>query len=194
MAARLPWLQENDLQPQDAQRPAEKWTDNDPETMFQFMNATGFYTSDDWWEYCTDSDKHHGNHCEGNKDIDWRGLFGEDQYGKIQHPFKSCKARKGEKHGFVGCERPHNDGYKGNKPGKCGGKQMIAEGLVASDTRWSNGTVLEADDMEDEGDLSDWTDEEIEGDDSEADADQDDEARVRTSYDNKTGIASRFNA
>ncbi|KAH0291637.1 hypothetical protein KCU62_g2651, partial [Aureobasidium sp. EXF-3399] len=200
MAARLPWSKNNHLQPRDVQGPDEKWTENDNTTMFQFMNATGFCSSDDWWEYCTDDGSHHGNHCKGNKDINWRGLFGKDQYDKIQHPFKSCKARKGEKHGFVGCERPHNDGYKQNKPGDCGGKHMVAEGFVASDTQWLNGTAPEADDMdEDEGDLSEWTDEETGGnDDGDNDSgeatDQDGESRVRTSNGNTNGIASRFHA
>ena len=164
MAAKLPWSSGNHhLYSRDAEENDEKWTDNDPDTMFQFMNATGLYQSDDWWKYCTDTDDHHGNHCEGNKNIDWKGKFGPNQFKKIQHPFKHCKARKGHKGGFVGCEKPHNNGYDENKPKKCGGKQMMAGGLVASDTRWLNETVLEADDVgedevADEGDLSDMTD------------------------------------
>lgn len=64
----------------------------------------------------------------------------------------------------------------------------MAEGFVESDTQWLNGTAIEADDMEeDEGELSDWTDGEDEG-----DEDQGDESRVRISQDNTTGIASKF--
>jgi hypothetical protein len=199
MAAKLPWSEDGhhhrSLEARD-----EAWTENDPETMFQFMNATGFYTSGDWWSYCTGKGNHHGNHCKGNKNIDWKGRFGKGQYKKIQHPFKHCKARKGEKDGFVGCETPQNNGYDENGPGDCGGSHVMSAGSVAEgDTQWSNGTVL--DDMTgDEGDLSRWSDGEEEGDeadadeDYEADADEGDEDSLRTFRDNKTGIASRFHA
>lgn len=188
MAARLPWSENNDHQLRSLQSRDMKWTDNDPETMFQFMNATGFYKSCDWWGYCHGDGKNHGNHCRGDKKINWQGAFGPDQCKKIQHPFKHCKARKGHDNGFVGCERPNNNGYDKNRPGQCGGKHVMAEGFVESDTQWLNGTAIEADDMEeDEGELSDWTDGEDEG-----DEDQGDESRVRISQDNTTGIASKF--
>jgi len=197
MAARLPWSENNDQQRSLQSRDME-WTDNDPETMFQFLNATGFYKSRDWWAYCHGDRKNHGNHCRGNKKIDWTGKFGPDQCKKIHHPFKSCKARKGHDHGFVGCERPKNNGYDKNKRGDCGGKQMVADGFVGSDAQWSNMTALEADDMEeDEGELSDWSDGEDEADDDdddEADSEQEVESRVRTSNDNTTGITSSFHA
>lgn len=196
MAARLPWTESNDQQRSLQSRDME-WTDNDPETMFQFLNATGFYQSGDWWGYCHGDRHHHGNHCRGNEKIDWTGKFGPHQYKRIRHPFKHCKARKGHANGFVGCERPNNNGYDKNKPGDCGGKHMMAEGIVASDAQWSNGTVLEADDTEeDEGELSDWTEEEDGGDDDddEADSEQEDESRVRTSNDNTTGNTSSFHA
>jgi hypothetical protein len=193
MAAKLPWSENNDQLPRSLQGQDNDmgWTENHPETMFKFLNATGLYRSGDWWGYCHGSREHHGNHCKGNKDINWKGKFGPDQYHKIQHPFKHCKARKGHGNGFVGCERPHNNGYDKNKPGDCGGKQVIAGDVSEGDSRWFNGKGFEADVAEDEGDMTDWSDGEEEGDE---DADERDETSLRTSRDNKTGIASRFYA
>ncbi|KAG9943481.1 hypothetical protein KCU85_g8644, partial [Aureobasidium melanogenum] len=164
MSARLPWLKSkhgHDLSLE--ARDDEKWTDNDPETMFQFLNATGFYRSHDWWGYCHGQRKHHGNHCRGNKNVNWQGKFPKDQYEKLQHPFRKCKGRG---HGFKGCERPNNNGYDKNRPGDCGGKHGMAEGFVAEDdTQWVNETALDSGDMSsgDEGDQSDWTDGEDDG-------------------------------
>ncbi|KAI4851419.1 hypothetical protein E4T44_02143 [Aureobasidium sp. EXF-8845] len=169
----------------------EAWTENDRETMFQFLNVTGFYRYGDWWGYCHGKGEDHGNHCRGNKNIDWTGKFGKSQYKKIRHPFKHCKARKGLQHSFVGCEGPNNNGYDNNKPSECAGRPGT-EGFVAEDsTQWVNGAAYEADGMEeDEGEMSDWTDGE-----DEADADDDnDDFELHTPHDNKTGIASRFYA
>ncbi|KAI4758560.1 hypothetical protein E4T52_12167 [Aureobasidium sp. EXF-3400] len=198
MAARLPWSKDDSHKPQSLQGRAVEWTDNDPATMLKFLKATGFYRSGDWWGYCHGSRHHHGNHCRGDKSIDWTSKFGTDRYKKIRHPFKNCKARKGHGNSFMGCERPNNNGYDKNKPGDCGGKQL-AEEFVASDTQWLNATALEAGDMEeDEGELSDWTDGEDDGDDhgDEADTNEDDDSTLRGSNNNnnKTGITSRFHA
>ncbi|KAG9849042.1 hypothetical protein KCU98_g4706, partial [Aureobasidium melanogenum] len=166
MGAALPWSKKKHNHDSSLEaRHDEKWTDNDPKTMFQFLNATGFYKSGDWWGYCHGARKHHGNHCRGNEDVNWEGKFGSDQYHKLHHPFKKCKGRG---HGFTGCERPNNNGYDKNRPSDCGGKHNMAEGYVAEgDTQWFNETALElGDSSDDEGDLSDWTDDEDEGDDN----------------------------
>jgi hypothetical protein len=189
MAAALPWSENGHGQRRSLRERDEAWFENDPETMFQFLNVTGFYQSEDWWQYCTDKGEHHGNHCKGNKNIDWTGKFGEGQFGRIHHPFKHCKARKGDQHGFVGCEDPKNNGYDQNGPKACGGRKAMAEGLVAEDnTQWLSGTALEADDTEeDEGNLSEWTDREDECGDNVDEVDT-------IGHSSKTGITSRFYA
>ncbi|CAD0115503.1 unnamed protein product [Aureobasidium uvarum] len=189
MAAALPWSTEHhnrDSSLEARNSGSEKWADNDPKTMFQFLNVTGFYKSGDWWSYCTCSRKHHGNHCRGNKKINWEGKFGPDQYKKIHHPFKECKGRK---HDFVGCERPNNNGYDKNK---CGGKHNIALGLAEGDVQGYNETAFDLEgmsddaadpgDSEDEGDQSDWTDGEDESDDEE----EGDDSELPASQENKT--------
>jgi hypothetical protein len=154
MAAALPWSEGSHGQRRSHQERDEAWTENDRETMFQFLNVTGFYRYGDWWGYCHGKGEDHGNHCRGNKNIDWTGKFGKGQYKKIRHPFKHCKARKGLQHSFVGCEGPNNNGYDNNKPSECAGRPGM-EGFVAEgSTQWVNGAAYEAGGMEeDEGDV-----------------------------------------
>jgi hypothetical protein len=191
VAAALPWSENSYGQPRSLQERDEAWTENDPETMFQFLNVTGFYRYGDWWGYCHGKGENHGNHCRGDKNIDWTGKFGKGQYKKIRHPFKHCKARKGLQDSFVGCEGPKNNGYDNNKPSDCAGRPGMEPFVAEGSTQWVNGTAYEADGMgEDEGEMSDWTDGE-----DEADADDDnDDFELHTPHDNKTGIASRFYA
>jgi hypothetical protein len=192
MAAALPWSKSNDPNQHALQGRDMEWTDNDPETMAQFLSATGFYHSGDWWGYCHGSRKNHGNHCRGDESIDWTGKLGDNQYKKIRHPFKHCKSRKGHKNGFVGCEYPKNNGYDKNRPGDCAKQRMAQEFVADVNTQWINGTALEVDDMDDdEGEMSDWSDGDGE---DEADADDDDDLGLHNPHDNKTEIASRFYA
>ncbi|KAI5265601.1 hypothetical protein E4T47_08502 [Aureobasidium subglaciale] len=138
------------------------WTNNDPETMFQFLNVTGLYRSKDWWTYCHKRGEHHGNHCRGNKAVNWEGKFPGGAYKKIRHPFAHCKTRG---HEFKGCESPNNNGFQENKncgSGKSGSGQNGMAGMETYDS--SYGMAFDAanhldrtEDM-DEAELSDWTD------------------------------------
>ncbi|KEQ90836.1 hypothetical protein AUEXF2481DRAFT_44738 [Aureobasidium subglaciale EXF-2481] len=138
------------------------WTNNDPETMFQFLNVTGLYRSKDWWTYCHKRGEHHGNHCRGNKAVNWEGKFPGGAYKKIRHPFAHCKTRG---HEFKGCESPNNNGFQENKncgSGKSGSGQSGMAEMKTYDS--SYGMAFDAanhldrtEDM-DEAELSDWTD------------------------------------
>ncbi|KAI5202612.1 hypothetical protein E4T39_04610 [Aureobasidium subglaciale] len=197
MAAALPWFSkpghggssENTLESRRKHRGS--WTKNDPATMFQFLNVTGLYQSKDWWKYCNGRFKHHGNHCRGNKAISWQGKFGAGQFKKIRHPFKHCTPRG---HKFKGCEQPHNNGFKANK---CGGKKKGGKGdkddksgkagvntedmedigkydpafgtqLGAADhNNDMEEDMTEAEDDVDEGNLSEWSEDESDAEDNE---------------------------
>ncbi|THV83707.1 hypothetical protein D6D29_03681, partial [Aureobasidium pullulans] len=146
------------------------WT-GDIQASYNFIYSSGLYESKNFHRLCTHrrgARREHGNSCKQDKSITWTWGSGGIEEGKetmgdtnlavaagkkpkkngrTQHPYKKCKSNK---HKYVGCEKPNNDGHKQNK--KCSKEAMefadsslITAGVYGMNATWSNSDYIDYD-------------------------------------------------
>lgn len=172
------------LQPRSQLQAAKKrsakrggWS-GDQQASFNFIYSSGLHESQDFHYLCTHgrAKKRRGNSCKQDNSVTWKWPSGGLEEGNAAtgdtnlataaakkkkknkvttHPYKKCRSNK---HKYVGCETPHNDGHKQNK--KCSKKamgladmdySMVIAGLNGN-TTWKNSTEAAESDYVDYGD------------------------------------------
>jgi hypothetical protein len=95
------------------ERSSFNWVESDSQATYNFLLGSGLYQSQDFYKYCTHSNKgkiNPGNDCDEDKTVHWAWPEGKG-YKDLHHPFSRCRSRP---HDNPGCEAPNNNGWERN--------------------------------------------------------------------------------